>query len=368
MNSEVEVSGLIYNATVRDGLFDPDWETNLKIVDRIKKKPELCYAVVQTFERQLKDYYYEPRVLWLTLILLEMCVKNCGYPFHKEIARKSFLNRLLKTGGKQVSNPKKARKNRPTTSKGILKQRVQKKVLQLIQAWGPLHPDDLPVFNITFQELKAKGVEFPPPSPEDLAPITNEKREELRQSGEWKVPSNSLRQFMEESKRTIMLLESILESLEPNERAKDNEVAVELAQGCKEKLPQVIKLIEEYSDNPTGEKMVSALLLLFERFEKVLNHFENGTHPAQLSSKASPIQSSRSLEEEEPPEIEERNPFRSSNVSSPPLESKSPKESKSPLELGWDLISSTEPQNPSNDPFLDWLVQGVSPPKPSQNQ
>lgn len=37
-----------------------------------------------------------PRVLTSHLQLLDNCVKNCGYPFHLQIATKEFLNELVR--------------------------------------------------------------------------------------------------------------------------------------------------------------------------------------------------------------------------------------------------------------------------------
>lgn len=42
------------------------------------------------------DYQYI--LIFYTIIqqLLDICVKNCGYPFHMQIATKEFLNELVR--------------------------------------------------------------------------------------------------------------------------------------------------------------------------------------------------------------------------------------------------------------------------------
>ncbi|KAF7732318.1 hypothetical protein EC973_005214 [Apophysomyces ossiformis] len=75
--------------------FEPDLSLNLEICELIKKKqgssPRL---VAMTLVRLINSKRVNQALLALTL--LDNCVKNCGYPFHLQIATKEFLNYLVR--------------------------------------------------------------------------------------------------------------------------------------------------------------------------------------------------------------------------------------------------------------------------------
>jgi ADP-ribosylation factor-binding protein GGA len=92
--------------------------------------------------------------------LLDICVKNCGYPFHLQISTKEFLNELVRRFPE-----------RPP----IHSSRVQNKILELIEEWRQTicqtsrYKDDLGFIRDMHRLLSYKGYIFPEIRKEDAA-------------------------------------------------------------------------------------------------------------------------------------------------------------------------------------------------------
>ncbi|ENH68312.1 ADP-ribosylation factor-binding protein GGA2 [Fusarium oxysporum f. sp. cubense race 1] len=74
--------------------YEPNLALNLEIADLINSKKgsaprEAATAIVNYINHR------NPNVALLALGLLDICVKNCGYPFHLQIGTKEFLNELV---------------------------------------------------------------------------------------------------------------------------------------------------------------------------------------------------------------------------------------------------------------------------------
>lgn len=96
----------------------------------------------------------------LAIDLLDMCVKNCGYPFHLQISTKEFLNELVRRFPE-----------RPP----IRPSRVQAKILQAIEEWrGTIcetskYKQDFGFIRDMHRLLSYKGYTFPEVRPQDAA-------------------------------------------------------------------------------------------------------------------------------------------------------------------------------------------------------
>lgn len=145
------------------GLPAENWALNMEICDLINESSDTAKDAVKAIRKRLnqnagKNY----AVIKLTLIVLEACVKNCGKPFHILIANKDFINELVKLIGP---------KNGPPGD-------VQDKVLSLIQIWADAfrnQPDLRGVCEV-YEELRSKGIEFPPTDLDAIAPIFTPQR------------------------------------------------------------------------------------------------------------------------------------------------------------------------------------------------
>lgn len=94
------------------------------------------------------------------IALLDVLVKNCGYPFHLQISRKEFLNELVKRFPE-----------RPP----MRYSRVQKLILGAIEEWNQTlcktsrHKEDLGFIRDMHRLLTYKGYIFPEVKPEDAS-------------------------------------------------------------------------------------------------------------------------------------------------------------------------------------------------------
>lgn len=101
-----------------------------------------------------------PNVSLLALALLDICVKNCGYPFHLQISTKEFLNELVRRFPE-----------RPPMHSS----RVQARILELIEEWRATicqtsrYKEDLGHIRDMHRLLSYKGYSFPAVRREDAA-------------------------------------------------------------------------------------------------------------------------------------------------------------------------------------------------------
>ncbi|KAJ3013765.1 hypothetical protein HKX48_005532, partial [Thoreauomyces humboldtii] len=98
------------------------------------------------------------------LLLLDYCVKNCGYPFHLIISTKEFLNELVRRFPEKPTNIS----------------MVHHRILELIQQWNATlcatsrYKEDFKHINDMFRLLSYKGYRLPPLSKEAIAQLNPE--------------------------------------------------------------------------------------------------------------------------------------------------------------------------------------------------
>jgi ADP-ribosylation factor-binding protein GGA len=149
----------IFNACDPISNYEPNLALNLEIVDLINSKKgsaprEAASTIVQLINHR------NPNVALLALSLLDICVKNCGYPFHLQISTKEFLNELVRRFPE-----------RPP----LRASRVQNKILEAIEEWRSTicqtsrYKDDLGFIRDMHRLLLYKGYMFPEVRRDDAA-------------------------------------------------------------------------------------------------------------------------------------------------------------------------------------------------------
>ncbi|UZJ56883.1 hypothetical protein CBS101457_006203 [Exobasidium rhododendri] len=130
---------------------EPNLALNLELADYIKdKKANSPREAAVEIVRRINSRH--PHVSMLALQLLDILVKNCGYPFHLQIATKEFLNELVKRFPE-----------RPP----VFPSPIQTKILELIQEWKVTicmtskHREDLAHIRDMHRLLGYKGYRFP---------------------------------------------------------------------------------------------------------------------------------------------------------------------------------------------------------------
>lgn len=156
--SPSQLQRFIQNACSPQNL-EPNLALCLEIADLINSKKgtaprEAAITIVNYVNHR------NPVVAELAIDLLDMCVKNCGYPFHLQVSTKEFLNELVRRFPE-----------RPP----IRPSRVQAKILQAIEEWrGTIcetskYKQDFGFIRDMHRLLSYKGYTFPEVRPQDAA-------------------------------------------------------------------------------------------------------------------------------------------------------------------------------------------------------
>ena len=125
-------------------LSGPEWSINMEIVDMLNASREACADAVTALSTRLKDG--DNKVVYLTLVILETCMKNCGKMLASQIGA-PFMQEMI------------------AMTKGSRGKKNADEAARLLQQWGRAFEKDrakLPLFFDTYVALKAKGVTFPP--------------------------------------------------------------------------------------------------------------------------------------------------------------------------------------------------------------
>ncbi|KAL1602747.1 ARF-binding protein [Paraconiothyrium brasiliense] len=238
--------------------FEPNLALNLEISDLINTKKG------STYDRGL----------------LDICVKNCGYPFHLQISTKEFLNELVRRFPE-----------RPP----VHPSRVQNRILELIEEWRQTicqtsrYKEDLGFIRDMHRLLSYKGYIFPEVRKEDAAVLNpsdnlrsaEEMEEEEREAQSAKLQelirrggpqdlqeANKLMKVMagydtrnktdwrakaaEEVSRIqqkARILEEMLQGYKPGDEIKEGDVFEELANALQSAHPKIQKMCEEESED-----------------------------------------------------------------------------------------------------------------------
>ncbi|KAI0997581.1 putative ADP-ribosylation factor-binding protein [Podosphaera aphanis] len=281
--------------------YEPNLALNLEIADLINSKKgnaprEAAMAIVNHVNHR------NPNVSLLALNLLDICVKNCGYPFQLQISTKEFLNELVR---KFPERPP----IRPT--------RVQSKILEAIEEWrGTIcqtsrYKDDLGYVRDMHRLLSYKGYVFPEVKREDAAvlnPSDNLKSAEEMEEEERAAQSAKLQELirrggpedLQEANRLMKimagydtrqktdyrakaaeevgkvqqkarLLEEHLESFRPGDTMTEGDVYEELASALQSAHPKIQRMCEEESDDHVA---VAKLLEINDSINRTVERYK----------------------------------------------------------------------------------------------
>ncbi|KAH8888598.1 ADP-ribosylation factor-binding protein GGA1 [Thozetella sp. PMI_491] len=281
--------------------YEPNLALNLEIADLINSKKgtaprEAAMAIVGYINHR------NPNVALLALNLLDICVKNCGYPFHLQISTKEFLNELVRRFPERPPI-------RPT--------RVQGKILEAIEAWrGTIcetsrYKEDLGFIRDMHRLLSYKGYTFPEVRREAAAvlnPSDNLKSAEEMEEEEREAQSAKLQELirrgtpedLQEANRLMKvmagydtrskvdyrakaaedvgkiqqkarLLEERLEAFKPGDKMVEGDVYAELASSLQSAQPKIQKMCEEESDD---HEAVAKLLEINDSIHRTVERYK----------------------------------------------------------------------------------------------
>ncbi|AQZ10768.1 GGA1 (YDR358W) and GGA2 (YHR108W) [Zygosaccharomyces parabailii] len=283
----------------RLSLPEPDLALNLDVADYINEKQgpaprDAVIAIVKLINSR------DTHTAVFALALLDVLVKNCGYPLHLQISRKEFLNELVK---------------RFPEHPPMRYSKVQRLVLTAIEEWYQTickhssYKEDLGYIRDMHRLLKYKGYIFPKINESDMAvlrpteqlktPSEIQKEQEVAQAAKLEElirrgrpedlrEANKLMKIMagfkednaREAKQAILtelnklkrkadLLNEMLASSEAPDLK--NETVTELHTAIKSAQPKFQKIIEEEHED---DELVQDLLKFNDTVNQLLKKFE----------------------------------------------------------------------------------------------
>ncbi|KAL8946713.1 MAG: hypothetical protein Q9222_006927 [Ikaeria aurantiellina] len=281
--------------------FEPNLALNLEISDLINSKKgnaprEAAISIVNYVNHR------NPNVSLLALSLLDICVKNCGYPFHLQISTKEFLNELVRRFPE-----------RPP----IRPSRVQMRILEAIEEWRMTicqtsrYKDDLGFIRDMHRLLSYKGYMFPEIRREDAAvlnPSDNLQSADEMEEEEKAAQSAKLQELirrggpedLQEANRLMKvmagydtkhktdyrakaaeevskiqekarLLEERLQNFKAGDKMEEGDVFEDLANALQNAQPKIQKMCQEESDD---QEAVNKLLQINDSIHRTIDRYK----------------------------------------------------------------------------------------------
>ncbi|KAL8812645.1 MAG: hypothetical protein Q9200_000873 [Gallowayella weberi] len=281
--------------------FEPNLALNLEISDLINSKKgnaprEAAIAIVNYVNHRNFN------VSLLALSLLDICVKNCGYPFHLQISTKEFLNELVRRFPE-----------RPP----IRPSRVQMRILEAIEEWRMTicqtsrYKEDLGFIRDMHRLLSYKGYAFPEVRREDAAvlnPSDNLQSADEMEEEEKAAQSAKLQELirrggpedLQEANRLMKvmagydtkhktdyrakaaeevskiqekarLLEERLQNFKGGDKIEEGDVFEDLANALQNAQPKIQKMCQEESDD---QEAVNKLLQINDSIHRTIDRYK----------------------------------------------------------------------------------------------
>lgn len=285
-------------------LSSPNLALNLELADYVNQKKANTPREA-AFETVRKINSRNPHVGMLGLSLLDILVKNCGYPFHLQIATKEFLNEMVKRFPE-----------RPP----VFPSPVQSKILELIHEWKltlcvtSKHREDLVHIRDMHRLLTYKGYRFPNvdsraasvmnsdnnlKSPEELeeedraaqgaklqelirrgTPKDLAQAQELMKIMSGAEPENKpdyskqTRRELDKVQSRAILLNDMLNNAKQGEKFVQGDAYDQIASHLRSVQPRIQKWIGEVEESNDGSDNMDRLLLVNDLINQVVERWE----------------------------------------------------------------------------------------------
>lgn len=255
----------------RMSLPEPDLALNLDVADYINEKQGAASRdAVLAIARLVNNADTHTAVFALSL--LDVLVKNCGYPIHLQISRKEFLNELVK---------------RFPEHPPLRYSKVHRLILTAIEEWYQTickhapYKDDLGYIRDMHRLLKYKGYVFPKIHEEDLAvlkpsdqlrtPSEIQKEQEIQQAAKLE---ELIRRGKPEDLREANKLMKIMAGFKEDNAVQAKQVIVNELNKLKRKADLLNEMMST-SDNPdlsneTVDELYGALKGAQPKFQKII--------------------------------------------------------------------------------------------------
>ncbi|KAF2864161.1 VHS-domain-containing protein [Piedraia hortae CBS 480.64] len=259
---------LIKNACSPEN-YEPNLALALEIAELINEKKgsaprEAAMAIISYINHR------NPNISMLALSLLDICVKNCGYPFHLQISTKEFLNELVRRFPE-----------RPP----LRTTRVQNRILELIGEWRwticetSKYKEDLGYIRDMHRLLGMKGYVFPEVRKEDAAvlnPSDNLRSAEEMEAEEREAQSAKLQELirrgtpqdLQEANRLMKVMAGYDNRRKTDYRAKAAEEVGKVQQKAR-LLEEMLQTQSELKEGDVAEELAAALASAHPKIQKM---------------------------------------------------------------------------------------------------
>uniref|UniRef100_A0A4W5MNL2 Golgi-associated, gamma adaptin ear containing, ARF binding protein 1 n=1 Tax=Hucho hucho TaxID=62062 RepID=A0A4W5MNL2_9TELE len=267
---------------------EADWDSIQGFCEQLNNEPEGPQLATRLLAHKIQSP--QEWEAMQALMVLEMCMKNCGKRFHNEVGKFRFLNELIK-----VVSPKYLGTRAPEP--------VKKKVLEVMFSWTVRLPDE-PKIADAYQMLKKQGIvkqdpvlpdePLPPPPPrtksvifedeekskmlsrllnsthpEDLR-AANKLIKEMVQEDQKRMEKVSKRvNTIQEVKESVGLLTQLLGDYSKESSSQSNqELIKDLYQSCEKMRPTLFRLASDTEDN---DEALADILQANDSLTQVIN-------------------------------------------------------------------------------------------------
>uniref|UniRef100_A0A0N5AD66 VHS domain-containing protein n=1 Tax=Syphacia muris TaxID=451379 RepID=A0A0N5AD66_9BILA len=275
-------------ATDATKLTTENWGLNMEICDYINNTTDGGRDAIRAIKKRLHTQMCKNNaIVCYALTVLETCVKNCDHRFHELVMSKDFVNELVKLIGPKFDAP----------------QAIQERILSLIQSWNDAFRNNPTLQGVcqVYDELKAKGVQFPVTDRDSTAPIITPKQATgLTKIVQPMQPVNPTPQQLEKLRKeldivnsNLKVLREMLSELTPGkEDGDDIQLLTELYTVCKEMQTRILDLIRSI----VNDEVTYELLVINDEFNNVFEKYDR--YMANRSSDPKVDNSNRSLNEQ----------------------------------------------------------------------
>lgn len=266
----------------RISLPEPDLALNLDVADYVNEKQgaaprEAAIMLVKLINSK------DTHTAIFALSLLDVLVKNCGYPFHLQISRKEFLNELVKRFPE-----------RPPMRYG----KVQRLILTAIEEWYQTickhskYKEDMGYIRDMHRLLKYKGYTFPKINNEDLSvlkpsehlktPSEIQKEQEIAQAAKLE---ELIRRGKPEDLREANKLMKVMAGFKEDNAVQSKKILDEELTKLKRKADLLNEMLSASEtpdvDNETVNELYSSLKSSQPKFQKIIEEEENNDELVQ---------------------------------------------------------------------------------------
>lgn len=294
-------------AATRPELESDDWAINLEICDLINENDDDAKDAVRAIKKRLQQIEQDRdfTVTNRTLTVLETCVSNCSRRFHVLVMTKDFIQDLVKLIGP---------KNNPPID-------LQERVLNMIERWADAFKSqpDLSGVVAVYNDLKAKGVTFPPrdrvpnvpiQTPQRSIPATqsnspqamrsNINQDAINQPTLQTQPTgpvvlegegyNKISQDLAVVQSSVEMFNEILQLLETKNEESDWKLAQDLNTTCRQMKSRIVDLIERVANEDLTIEFLRLnddLNNIFTKYDRLVkNRSKASKKPAQTVATA----------------------------------------------------------------------------------